>query len=148
LKERGTHRLHHEGIRPSVPTALPGTAASTISGENKADTPSATRKIVYRRSSPLLWLPASVGAAEVAATETRFARPRFVHLDVSTPSLTIVELLYGFVSILSIRHLDEPGRQRDSPGPHMCANRAHARFSRDSPPCPKPWRLRCGANRI
>jgi hypothetical protein len=49
----------------------------------------------------------SVGAAEVAATETRFAGLRFVHLDVSALELGIVELLYGFGSILRVRHLDK-----------------------------------------
>ena len=50
---------------------------------------------------------ASMGAAEVARTETRFSGLRFVHLYVSALEFGIVELLYGFGSILRIRHLDK-----------------------------------------
>lgn len=50
--------------------------------------------------APAAVAAASVGAAEVAATETRFAGLRFLHCDVSALELGIVELLYGFGSIL------------------------------------------------
>ena len=116
-----------------MPTALPGTAASTISGENKADTPSATRKIVYRRSSPLLWLPLRWVPLRLPPPKLDSRGLASFTLMFLPLQLTIVELLYGFVSILSIRHLDEPwATERFSGSAYVRKSRTRALFARFS----------------